>query len=346
MAKKKLPAYLITNRMDSYYLTGFTGEDSAVLITPRGVHVISDGRFDEAMKQECPWVSKVMRKGTLEDAVGKLFRRLRLGAVAVQPDRMTLESHQMLRRAGRPTRLVKAPPIVNRLRICKDTGELETIGQAIKIAQDAFKATCRSIRVGQTEKQIAARLEYEMQKRGSGGAAFPTIVAEGPNAALPHAFPGGRRVKRGSAILFDWGATFPFYCSDLTRVVFVGRIPPRIRRIYGIVHEAKEKATAAIRPGARMCDVDAVARRYIKKAGFGKYFGHGLGHGMGLDVHEAPSLSWRSKEKLEAGMVVTVEPGIYLPGVGGVRLEDDVVVTAEGHRVLSSLSTDLTDAVL
>ena len=346
MAKKKLPAYLITNRMDSYYLTGFTGEDSAVLITPRGVHVISDGRYDEAMKQECPWVSNVMRKGTLEDAVGKLFRRLRLGAVAVQPDRMTLESHQMLRRAGRPTRLVKAPPIVNRLRICKDTGELETIGQAIKIAQDAFKATCRSIRVGQTEKQIAARLEYEMQKRGSGGAAFPTIVAEGPNAALPHAFPGGRRVKRGSAILFDWGATFPFYCSDLTRVVFVGRIPPRIRRIYGIVHEAKEKATAAIRPGARMCDVDAVARRYIKKAGFGKYFGHGLGHGMGLDVHEAPSLSWRSKEKLEAGMVVTVEPGIYLPGVGGVRLEDDVVVTAEGHRVLSSLSTDLTDAVL
>ena len=232
------------------------------------------------------------------------------------------------------------------MRTCKDAAEIDTISQAIRIAQDAFKATCRSIRVGQTEKQIAARLEYEMQKRGSGKAAFPTIVAEGPNAALPHAFPGGRRVKRGSAILFDWGATFPFYCSDLTRVVFVGRIPPKIRRIYGIVQEAKEKATAAIRPGARMCDVDAVARSHIKQAGFGKYFGHGLGHGLGLNVHEAPSLSWRSKEKLQAGMVVTVEPGIYLPNVGGVRIEDDVLVTADGCRVLSWLSTAPESAVL
>jgi Xaa-Pro aminopeptidase len=346
MAKKKLAAYLITSRKDGYYLTGFTGEDSAVLITPRRVFVVSDSRFDEAIDQECPWVTKLMRKGTLEDAVGKLLRRLKLGAVAVQTDHVTLQMQQALRKAASPTRFVKAPKIVNRLRTCKDAGELDTISQAIKIAQDAFKATCRSIRPGQTEKQIAARLEYEMQKRGSSGAAFPTIVAEGPNASLPHACPGMRKVKRGSAILFDWGAIYRFYCSDLTRVVFVGRIPPRIRRLYGVALEAKERATAAIRPGARMCDVDAIARGHIKKAGFGKYFGHGLGHGLGLAVHEPPSLSWRSQEKLEAGMVVTVEPGIYIPGAGGVRIEDDVLVTPDGHRVLSSLSTDLADAVL
>ena len=346
MAKRKLPAYLITNRMDHYYLTGFTGEDSAVLLTPKRAYVISDGRFDESIDSECPWAVKVLRKGLLEPEIGKVCRRLKLPAVGVQADHMTLASHDELRKAAKPTRLVKAPSIVNDLRLCKDAGELKVIGQAIKIAQDGFKAMCRSIRIGQTEQQLAARLEYEMAKRGAVGVAFPTIVAEGPNASLPHAVPGQRKVKRGSAILFDWGAIYRFYRSDLTRVVFVGSIPPKLRKVFGVVKEAKERATAAIRPGMRMCDVDAIARKHIKKAGFGDYFGHGLGHGLGLDTHEAPSLSWRSDAKLQAGMVVTVEPGVYLPGVGGVRLEDDVVVTPNGVRVLSSLSTELSDAVI
>jgi Xaa-Pro aminopeptidase len=346
MAEKKLAAYLVTNHMDYHYFTGFTGEDSALLITPKRLCVISDGRFDQALNQECPWLPRAMRKGLLEPEIGKVCRRFKLPSVAVQPDHMTLEAHAAVGKAARPTRVVKAPPIVNRLRLCKDAAELKILQQAIKVAQDAFKATCRSIRPGQTEQQLAARLEYEMQKRGARGCAFPTIVAEGPNAALPHALPGSRKVKPGSAILFDWGAIYRFYRSDLTRMVFVGTIPPRIRRIYGIVLEAQQKAIAAIRPGQRMCDVDAVARRHIKKAGFGKYFGHGLGHGLGLDTHEAPSLSWRSKEKLEPGMVVTVEPGVYLPRVGGVRIEDDILVTPHGCRVLSSLSSDLRDAVL
>ncbi|HUU85348.1 MAG TPA: aminopeptidase P family protein [Phycisphaerae bacterium] len=346
MAEKKLSAYLVTNHMDYHYFTGFTGEDSAVLITPQRLCVISDSRFDEALNQECPWLPRVMRKGLLEPEIGKVCRRFGLPSLAVQADHMTLEAHAELRKAGRPTRLVKAPPIANELRVRKDAAELKIIDDAIKVAQDAFKAMCRSIRVGQTEQQLAARLEYEMLKRGASGCAFPSIVAEGPNAALPHAHPGSRQVKRGSAILFDWGAIYRFYRSDLTRMVFVGTIPPRIRKIYGIVLEAQQKAIAAIRPGERMCDVDAVARKHIKKAGFGKYFGHGLGHGLGLDTHEAPSLSWRSQAKLEPGMVVTVEPGIYLPGVGGVRIEDDILVTASGTRVLSSLSSDIADAVL
>ncbi len=346
MAAKKLPAYLVTNRHDHYYLTGFTGEDSAVLITAQKVHVISDGRFDEAIDSECPWAAKVLRKGLLEPQIGEVCKKLKLAVVGVQPDHMTLATADELRKAAKPTRLVKAPGIVNGLRLCKDAAELTVVGQAIKIAQDAFKATRRSIRAGQTEQELAARLEYEMQKRGATGAAFPSIVAEGPTASLPHAVPGQRKVKRGSAILFDWGAVYGFYRSDLTRMVFVGSIPPKIRKIYGVVKAAKEEATAAIRPGMRMCDVDAVARDYIKKAGYGKQFGHGLGHGLGLDTHEAPSLSWRSDAKLEAGMVVTVEPGIYLPGVGGVRLEDDVVVTDDGVRVLSSLSTELDDAII
>ena len=153
-------------------------------------------------------------------------------------------------------------------------------------------------------------------------------------------------MKKGSAILFDWGARVDFYCSDLTRVLFVGSIPKKIAEVYPIVLEAQQRAIAGLRPSERMCDVDAIARTYITEAGFGEQFGHGLGHGLGLDVHEAPSLSWRSSDKLKAGTVVTVEPGIYLPGVGGVRIEDDVLVTPTGCRVLSRLSTALEDAVV
>jgi len=347
MGGKDLPAYLLTNQMDYHYFTGFTGEDSAVLLTPKRVVLISDGRFEEAIRQECPWVSVVMRKTTVEEAVGKLCQKTRLARLAVQTDCMTVASHKALAKAAKPTRLVAAPPIVNRLRLCKSASELRVLDDAIRIAQDAFKALRRSIRVGQTERQIAARLEYEMQKRGASGPAFPTIVAEGPNAALPHAHPGERKVRKGSAILIDWGAKYRFYNSDLTRMLFVGTIPPKIRKIYGVVLEAQQKAIAAVRPGVRGFDVDAVARAHIRKSGYGKYFGHGTGHGLGLDVHEAPAVSFRTKtDVLEPGHVVTVEPGIYLPGVGGVRIEDDVLVTPDGFRVLTSLSTDIADAVI
>ncbi len=346
MAKRDLPAYLLTRHMDTYYMTGFTGEDSAVIVTPRAVHLVSDCRFDEAIGSEVPWVKKHLRKALLQDEIANVCRRLKLERLAFQADDISVEMLAALRKLARPTKFVIAPPIVNRLRIAKDARELKTLGEAIKVAQDAFMATRRSIRVGQTEQELAARLEYEMRKRGSSGAAFGTIVAEGSNASHPHAHSGKRKVKPGSAILFDWGATVGFYRSDLTRCLFMGKIQPKIGRIYQIVLDAQLAAIDAIRPGARMCDVDDVARGLITKAGFGKQFGHGLGHGLGLDVHEPPSLSWRSKEKLEPGSVVTVEPGIYLPGVGGIRIEDDVLVTSTGHRVLSDLKKDLQSAVL
>ena len=346
MARKKISAFLITSRMDHYYLTGFSGEDSAVLITRRDVHVITDGRFETSSKAEVGWARRHFRKGLLPEEIGKVCRSLRLKQVHVQPESVTLAEQREFRKRTKPTRLANAPDIVGQLRRLKGREELSITRDAIRVAEQAFKAMCRSIRVGQTERQIAARLEYEMQKRGATGCAFPSIVAEGPNAALPHAVPGPRKVKKGSAILFDWGATYNFYCSDLTRMVFVGSIPPKTRKIYGIVLEAQEKAIAAIKPGERMCDVDAVARRHIKRCGYGKYFGHGLGHGMGLDVHEPPRLSWMSNEKLAAGMVVTVEPGIYLPGIGGVRIEDDVVVTPSGCKALTTLSKDIEHAVI
>ncbi|MGD2110578.1 MAG: aminopeptidase P family protein [Phycisphaerae bacterium] len=346
MKKRRVKAYLVSNPQDYFYLIGFTGEDSAILVTPRDVHVISDGRFDEAINIECPWTKRWMRKGLLNDEIAKVAKTLKLKSMAVQQDHMTVADFETVRKLNKSTRLTKAPPITENMRKFKAKDELAGIGKSLRVMEEAFVAMRDSIRIGQTELEMAARLEYEMKRRGASGPSFPTICAEGPNAALPHAHPGRRKVKKGSAVLFDWGAVVDGYCSDLTRMIFVGSIPGKLGEVYEIVLEAQQRAIAAVRPGRRMCDVDAVARDYIKDRGYGEAFNHGLGHGMGLNVHEPPSLSWRSKEKLEAGMVVTVEPGVYLPGVGGVRIEDDVVVTPRGCRVLSRLGTSLKDAVI
>lgn len=346
MKAARISAFLVTHPVDYFYLTGFTGEDSAVLLTSRAVHIISDGRFAESIKQECPWARVWMRRGLLNPEIASVCQKLQIKSMAVQTSHLNVDDHKEIQKLGKLRSLKSAPPILAQMRCIKEPAELATLGKALRNAEEAFTAMRRTIRVGQTELEMAARLEYEMKRRGASGPSFPTICAEGPNAALPHAHPGRRKVKRGSAILFDWGARVDGYCSDLTRMVFVGSIPAKIAEVYGVVLAAQKKAIAAVRPGARMCDVDAIARDWIADAGYGEAFNHGLGHGLGLDVHEPPSLSWRSKKKLEAGMVVTVEPGIYLPGIGGVRIEDDVLVTPTGRRVLSRLSTKLEDAVV
>ncbi len=346
MSKASLPAFLITNHMDTFYATGFTGEDSAILVQPRAVHVISDGRFDETINEEIPWATRHMRKGLLAAEVGNVCKKLGLKEVGIQPSGMMLSEYQAIKKAIRPCKPIDAPPIMANLREIKSSAELTVLRKSMRIAQDAMKATLATIRPGQTEIEAAARLEFEMRRRGASGIAFGTICATDGNAAHPHAIPGKRRFKKSCMILFDWGARCGFYCSDLTRVCFIGKIPPRIAEVYRIVLEAQLAAIDAIKPGQRCCDIDAVARGIISKAGFGEQFNHGLGHGLGLDVHEAPSLSWRSDKPLKEGMLVTVEPGIYLPGVGGVRIEDDVLVTARGAKVLTSMSKDLNEALL
>ncbi len=337
---------LVSNPVDYFYLTGFTGEDSAVIVTPHEIHVISDGRFLQEIAAQVSWARAWIRKGVLHDEIARACTELRIRKLGVQPRHFTLSDQAELKRRARGLRIQPAAPAIENMRHLKSAEELRALAKAIRVAEDAFRATLRTIRVGQTELEMAARIEYEMKRRGASAPAFSTICAEGANAAVPHATPGTRKVKKGSAILFDWGAKVGGYNSDLTRMVFVDSIPRKIREIYGVVLEAQKAAVAAVKPGARMCDVDSVARSIVTDAGFGKEFTHGLGHGLGLEVHEAPSLSWRSDEKLVAGMVVTVEPGIYLPRVGGVRIEDDVLVTSRGNRVLTHLSKSLESAVI
>ncbi len=185
-----------------------------------------------------------------------------------------------------------------------------------------------------------------MRSLGADGTSFPSIVAFGANASLPHAIPGQRKAKAGEVLLFDWGSRYGGYCSDLTRVVAIGKMPARMREVYQVVLDAQMAAINAIAPGKTLKEIDAVARNLIIKAGYGKQFGHSLGHGLGLNVHEQPNLSPRAEGVLEPGQVVTVEPGIYLPGLGGVRIEDDILVTPKGHEVLSDLPKDLESAII
>ncbi|MFQ6047807.1 MAG: M24 family metallopeptidase, partial [Phycisphaerae bacterium] len=308
MRSRGLSAYLVTGQADQYYLTGFSGTDGAVLITQRAVYLITDGRFDKQADIEAAWARKVVRHDALESVLARLVRRLRLERIGIQAEHISLQQFRRLRRTVRPARLVATSRVVEQLRVCKDRQEIEAIRRAVQIAEEAFKITCRSIRRGMTERQVAARLDYEMQRLGAAGSSFATIVAEGPATALPHARPADRRIAHGSVLLIDWGARVGFYCSDLTRVIFVGRIPPRLGRAYQVVLDAQLRAIRAVGPQVPAAQVDAVARQAIERAGYRGRFAHGLGHGIGLEVHEQPQLSWRSQERLRAGMVITIEP--------------------------------------
>ncbi len=361
MARRKIDGYLVQDRMDQYWLTGFTGEDGAVLLTPRSVALLTDSRFDEAADREAPYARKVLRKKRDAAETVRELRRGKVTRLAFNPDHMNVSEYAALRkaaapsrRAGRkaapgrrarrdsaaPIRLIAASDLIRPVRTVKDAGEVQVIRRAIRIAEEAFQEVRRSLRPGLTEREIAAQLAYEMQKRGAQGESFPAIVAAGANASLPHYEPGDRKLAENEVLLIDWGARVEWYASDLTRVVWLGSIPPQMRAVFDIVRTAHDRAIEVVRPGIRAKAVDRVAREVIKQAGYGKQFGHGLGHGIGCAVHELPRLSRISKDVLAPGMVLTIEPGIYIPGVGGVRIEDDVLVTETGHEVLSSLPAE------
>lgn len=340
LAGRRLDGYFVQDRMDQYWLTGFTGEDGGVLVTPKSVTLITDGRFDEAADHEAPYARKFLRKKRTPDMTAKAFTRARLGRLGFNPDHMTVREHSAYRKLLRPTKLVASDGLIGPLRAAKDATEVERIRAAIRVAEQAFEEVRRWLKPGTTEREIAARLVYEMQRRGAQGEAFPTIVASGPNSSLPHYEAGARRISENDILLIDWGAQVDWYRSDLTRVLWLGSIPPRLREIFKIVREAHDRGIDAVRPGVKAEDVDRAARQVIVKAGFGDQFNHALGHGIGVATHEAPRLGIGSTDELRPGMVVTIEPGVYLPGLGGVRIEDDVLVTATGHEVLTTLPVE------
>lgn len=339
---RKADAFFISDPHDQFYLTGFTGEDGAVLVTPRAVWLLTDGRFTEQAKREAPWAKALIRKVGLAKATGQLVATLRIRRLLVQPEVLTLDMAAALKKAlPKSATLVRAGGVVRGMRLIKGPEEIERIEAAIRVSEQAFEVLRRKVRPGMTESEVAGLIEYEMKKRGAAGPCFPTIAAVDGNAALPHYRPGDVRVPKTGLLLVDWGARLGEYCGDLTRVLLIGRIRPRIRQLYQAVLDAQLTAIAAIRPHIPCREVDQAARRVLDKAGLGKYFVHGLGHGLGIEVHEGPRVAASRQDTLEPGMVVTVEPGVYLPGLAGIRIEDDVVVTETGCRVLSRLDKSL-----
>lgn len=340
LTRRKLDGYLIQERMDQYWATGFTGEDGSVLLTQRAVVLLTDGRFDEAAGIEAPYARKVLRKKRSPDETIAEVRRCKVKRLGFNPSHMTVSEFNALKKLATGIKLVPAEGLVTPYRACKDSSEVMRLRAAIHVAEVAFEKVRRWLQPGQTEREIATQLVYEMQKLGAQGETFPSIVAVGPSSSLPHYEPGDRKLVENEVLLIDWGARVNWYGSDLTRVVWLGSIPPQMRKVFDVVRTAHDRAIEAVRPGIKARDVDHVARAIIDKAGYGKLFNHGLGHGLGVVAHESPRVAKTSVDVLKPGMVITIEPGVYLPGVGGVRLEDDVLVTESGYEVLSSLPVE------
>jgi len=341
-------AILITNFKNVTYLTGFTGDDSYLLVTAGNETLVTDSRYTEQLGDECPQLKLEVRPpgDTMLPAVAAVVERAKIRRLGIEGKSATVSLHNALAKKLPKHELVVTDGLVEQLRAVKDKYEIEATRLACQQARRAFDAVRAMLTPEMTELDVAAELEYRARRFGAKALSFAPIVAVGPRAALPHATPTKRRLGESDFVLIDWGANSGLYLSDLTRVLVTGKISPKLRKIYGIVLKAQLAAIDAIRPGITCEEVDRVARSIITKAGYGKEFGHGLGHGTGLDIHEAPRFAVGQKTELQPGMIVTVEPGIYLSGWGGVRIEDDVLVTRAGHEVLTDVPKDLDDCVL
>jgi Xaa-Pro aminopeptidase len=337
LAERELERFLVTDLTNVRYLTGFTGTNGACICGPGLRLFLTDFRYTERAAAEVDgWEAVTAGK----DWLGEIAARLG-GRFGFEDDHLSVRTLEKLKeKVGEGAETVAAGGLVERLRRVKDGAELAAIESAAELADEVWRWSLERGLAGRSERDVASAAEARIRELGA-EPAFPAIVAAGPNGALPHAEPGEREIGRGELVVFDMGARLDGYCSDGTRTFATGEPGERARGVYEVVRAAQAAALEEIGPGATGEAVDAVARRTIEEAGHGERFGHALGHGVGLAVHEEPKLAQRSEDVLEPGEVVTVEPGVYLPGELGVRIEDLVVVTADGLRNLSGLPKDL-----
>jgi Xaa-Pro aminopeptidase len=339
LAGRELDALLVTNLVNVRWLTGFTGSNGLAVVGADVRRFLTDFRYLTQADDEvdAAWGHEI---GT------DLFERAVDGALPARvgfddTDLSVRQFERLSKLVGDGVELVGAGGLIEDLRLVKDGEEVEKIRAAAKLADEALTEVLEQGIVGRTERDVALDLEFAMRRRGASGASFPSIVAAGPHGALPHASPRDVAIPAGTLVTIDWGAVLDGYASDCTRTFATGELDPRDREVYELVLRAQEEALAAVRPGPLGKEVDAVAREIIGAAGHAEHFGHGLGHGVGLEVHEGPRLSKQGDTALAAGHIVTVEPGVYIPGHIGVRIEDLVAVTEDGHDVLSSLPKEL-----
>jgi Xaa-Pro aminopeptidase len=343
LGEREVDALLVTDLANVRWLTGFTGSNALALVGGGGERLfLTDFRYLTQSAEQVPgaWARDIAQE-LLGAVAAKLPAEgpLRLG---FDDAHLSVRDHGKLAEAVRDgVRLVPAGGAVEELRRRKDAAELEAIRAAARLADTALEEVLERGLAGRTERDVALDLEFTMRRLGAQGPSFPPIVAGGAHGALPHAEPRDVAIEPGVLCTIDWGAQLDGYASDCTRTFATGEVDPRDAEVYELVRRAQEEALAAVRPGPTGREVDAVARGIIEAAGHGEHFGHGLGHGVGLEVHEGPRLSRQSDDRLEAGQVVTVEPGVYVPGATGVRIEDLVAITEDGCEVLSSLPKEL-----
>lgn len=338
-------AYLVSDAAVHYY-SGFTGSESALLISKRDMHLITDFRYQEEAEKTAPGFTLCVRTSrTLAHEAGALARSMRARRVWVEERELSIKGGDDFRAEAPRCELVPGQEALLRPRQVKSAWEIARITDALRIAEEAFVQLKGQLQVGMTEMDVARELEYRMACLGAQGRAFPTIAAVDATSSLPHAQPGKRRLHKGALLLIDWGACLRRYNSDLTRVIFVDSIPRLWQDRYARVLEAQAAGIRAVRAGVPAAAADIAARDVFSKYDLEKLFGHSFGHGVGLEVHESPSFSRRCEQPLQAGMVLTAEPGVYFPGEGGIRIEDMIVVTPTGCRVISRLDKALESAI-
>lgn len=335
-------AFLVSHLPNIRYLCGFTGSAALLLVEQSSATLFTDSRYTFQAHEEVSNARiKIARTGLIRAAGEALRQRRGRVRAAYDPSHFTVAQLFAIKRAASErVRWIDGGNAVEKLRAVKDLTELAIMRDAAVLISAVVEEALPGVKAGVTELEIAAELEYGMKRRGAGGASFETIVAAGPHSAWAHARPSSNPLRKSQLVVLDQGAILHGYCSDMTRTVFLGRAPANVRRMYQAVLAAQEAAKAAIRPGVSGESVDAAARRVLKRERLAPYFTHSTGHGLGLEVHEMPRLGKGDKTILEEGMVITVEPGVYVEGLGGIRIEDDVVVTAKGCEDLTTAPRD------
>jgi Xaa-Pro aminopeptidase len=361
-ARVGVDGLIVTARSNILYLTNFGGSAAIAIVTPDRLHFITDFRYLTALDamqhtaEACPDLQLTVVEGSYDSTLAKLLMSLGTRRIGFEAAHVTVSRHNWLtatlaRQPGAP-QLAPIENAVERLRVRKDEYELSMLRESARLLSEVAKDVFGEVRRGRTEREVAQAIDRRLLSAGFERPAFDTIVASGPNAALPHAHPGERMLGENDLVVLDFGGVYRAYCSDLTRTVVLGTASDRVREVYAAVLEAHDRAILAAGPGRSRFAIDAAARDALTSRGLGDAFGHGTGHGLGIDIHEDPKVTRRAVESspsadaepdeaVDAGMVFTIEPGAYLPGWGGVRIEDDVLVTAHGVEVLTNVTTDL-----
>jgi Xaa-Pro aminopeptidase len=340
LKKLNVDGILITSSFNRRYMSNFTGSAGVVLISNDRAQFITDFRYVEQAEKQCVGFEIVKHNGTIPEEVAAQVKELGITRLGFEQEHVTYSSYQSYKGALQ-SELVPLSGVIEKLRLIKTDAEIKILKEAAKIADAAFTHILGFIRPGITELEVSNELEFFMRKRGATSSSFDIIVASGIRSALPHGVASEKVIEAGDFVTLDFGAYYKGYVSDITRTVSVGEPDAKLKEIYNIVLQAQLLGMEGIKPGMTGKEADALTRNHISSHGYGEYFGHSTGHGIGLEVHEGPALSVRSNLVLEEGMIVTVEPGIYIPGLGGVRIEDDTIITEDGNESLTYSTKEL-----